>query len=629
MPKEKGTFFITTPIYYPSDNLHIGHAYTTVAADALARYHRLRGEDVRFLTGTDEHGQKIERRARDAGLTPIRFVEPIVAGIKDLWGLLRIQEDDFLRTTQDRHRAVVAEVFRRIQAKGDIYLANYEGWYCTPCESFWPEGKLVAGNCPDCGRPVELAREESYFFRLSNYRDRLVAHLEEHPDFIQPPSRRAEMLSFLRSGLEDLCISRTSFRWGIPVPGNQAHVVYVWFDALANYLTGAGFLSDPMAFARYWPADVHLVGKEIVRFHAVIWPAMLMSLDLPLPRRVFGHGWLLFGADKMSKSKGNVIDPRSLITRYGVDPLRWYLLREIPFGADGSYTEDSFRRRINADLANDLGNLLHRTLGMVHRFVGGAVPAPSAPEPLAFLAEKTRAKVEVALDNLELSVACAAILDLVNDANLYIDRVAPWNLHKQKDPRLPNVLYSLLETIRLVGVLLSPFLVDTPARIWEQLGWTPTEPLTWAATTWGLLPPGGHLSTGHPIFPRLDDELEEEKKVGEAASDPTIPQIAIEEFAKVDLRVATVVAAEKVPKADRLLLLRVSLGNEERQIVSGIAQTYTAEDLIGKQVVLVANLKPAKFRGYESHGMLLAAGGSNGPVLLATSAPVEAGSRIK
>lgn len=509
---ERPTFYITTPIYYPSDRLHIGHAYTTVAADAVARFKRLEGYDAFFLTGADEHGQKIERAAQAHGKAPQEYVDEIVATFKSLWAELRVEYSDFIRTTDARHRVVVEQAFQRLYDQGDIYKAAYEGWYCTPCETFWTERQLVEKSCPDCGRPVELLREESYFFRLSKYADRLLKHIEEHPDFIQPVSRRNEMINFIRQGLEDLCVSRTTFSWGIPVPFDPRHVVYVWVDALTNYISALGYGTEGDAsFRRYWPADVHLVGKDIVRFHAVIWPILLMALGIELPKRVVGHGWLLVDGGKMSKSKGNVIDPHVLIEKYGVDAVRYYLLRELPAGGDGYYLEENLVGRINSDLANDLGNLLHRTLTVCERFGGGVVNAPGAPEgpdeELIALTEETPEKVSQHVDRLELAEALSAVWRPISRANKYLDETAPWNLGKdpEKRGRFNTVVYNVLEVYRFVTVLLSPFMPGFPERVWPQLGIAGRPELhAFASLRWGRFPAGVEVRRGAPLFPRIE-----------------------------------------------------------------------------------------------------------------------------
>jgi methionyl-tRNA synthetase len=653
-------FYISTPIYYPSDRLHIGHSYTTVAADALARYHRRRGHETWFLTGTDEHGQKIERAAAAQGKTPLQFVDEIVSWIKDLWSALHISYDDFIRTTEPRHEKAVQKIFKQLYDQGDIYKSSYEGWYCTPCETFWLEGKLKEGNvCPDCGRPVELTREESYFFRLSKYSDRLLQYIEE-TDFIQPASRRNEMVSFIKQGLEDLCVSRATVKWGIPVPLDENQVIYVWIDALSNYITALGWGTDhDELYKKFWPADVHLVGKEIMRFHTIIWPCILMALGEPLPKKVFGHGWLLFGtgSEKMSKSKGNVVDPFVLINKYGLDPVRYYLLREVPFGSDGTYTEDAFVLRTNVDLANDLGNLLSRSTQMINKFSAGQIPTPVPAEDdrvLADLAVEVRREYEAAFDKLEINTAVISLWKLVNRANKYIDEQAPWALAKDpaKANQLANVLYNLAETLRLLGVLLTPVFIHTPEKIWEQLGLDPatvrTQPWEESAT-WGALPPGAAIRRGEPLFPRIEVEkgataLTQPAPAPEApaavpAAAPAkvvepvegVAQIEYEDFAKVELKVAEVLEAERIPKADKLLKLQLQVGDERRQIVSGIAGHYAPEDLIGKRIILVANLKSKALRGVESHGMLLAATAADGTLSLVTldKADFPSGPRVK
>lgn len=646
---ESKTFYLTTPIYYPSGNLHIGHAYTTVAGDAMARYKRLRGYDVMYLTGTDEHGQKIQQKAQEKGVTPQAYVDEIVSGIQELWKKLDISYDDFIRTTQDRHKEVVEKIFAQLLEQGDIYLDEYEGMYCTPCESFFTERQLNEGKCPDCGRPVEKVKEESYFFKVSKYADRLLQYYEENPQFIQPESRKNEMINnFIKPGLEDLAVSRTTFDWGIKVPANPKHVIYVWIDALSNYITALGYgTDDESKFNKYWPADFHLVGKEIVRFHTIYWPIMLMALDLPLPKKVFAHGWLLMKDGKMSKSKGNVVDPVTLIDRYGLDALRYYLLREVPFGADGVFTPEGFVERINFDLANDLGNLLNRTVAMIDRYFDGMIPVYRGSEgefdqQLLQVNVDTVQKYEEAMENMEFSVALASLWQLVSRTNKYIDETQPWVLAKEeKMEPLGTVMAHLAESLRRVAIMLQPFLTRTPKGIFEQLG------VAEALTTWesletfGVIGEGVKVAKGNPLFPRLDIEEEvafiKEKMQGSAPTPveekkeevPDSEEITIEDFMKVDLRVAQVIAAEPVKKADKLLKLQLDLGYEKRQVVSGIAQFYKPEELVGRKVVCVTNLKPVKLRGELSQGMILA-GSKDGELSLATIAEsLPLGARVK
>ncbi|EJT6165743.1 methionine--tRNA ligase [Clostridium perfringens] len=643
----KKPYYITTPIYYPSTNLHIGNTYTTVAADAIARFKRLTGHEVMFLTGTDEHGQKIERIANEKGITPKEHVDEIVAGIKELWKMMNISYDKFIRTTDDYHVKAVQEIFKKLYDQGDIYKDSYEGLYCTPCESFWTETQLVNGNCPDCGRPVEKAKEEAYFFKMSKYADRLIQYIEEHPDFIQPESRKNEMLNnFLRPGLQDLCVSRTSFTWGIPVSFDEKHVIYVWIDALSNYITALGYGQENQElYKKFWPADVHLIGKDILRFHTIYWPIMLMALGLELPKQVFGHGWLLVDGGKMSKSKGNVVDPVVLVNMFGADAVRYYLLREIPFGSDGLFNNEIFIKKVNTDLANDLGNLLSRTIAMVYKYFDGVIQAPTCKEAiddeLINLALSTPGKVEASIDALKIPEALESIWTLISRANKYIDETTPWILAKdeEKKERLGTVLYNLLETLRFVSVMISPFLTETSVKINAQLN---TKVTTWESLKeFNGTVAGDKVVKGDVIFPRIDveeklAELEALKPAPvkpaneELVKNPIKEEITIDDFDKIDLRVVKVLECEPVKKAKKLLKLKVDLGGEERQVISGIAEYYKPEELVGKYVVLVANLKPVKLRGELSQGMILAAAPSDdSELLLVNPGEMLTGSQVR
>ncbi|SFB31519.1 methionyl-tRNA synthetase [Lentibacillus halodurans] len=638
MPNEKNTFYITTPIYYPSGNLHIGHAYSTVAGDAMARYKRLRGYDVMYLTGTDEHGQKIQRKADEKGMEPQEYVDEIVSGIQDLWKKLKITNDDFIRTTEERHKKVVAQIFDQLVKQGDIYLDEYEGWYCTSCESFFTERQLDDGHCPDCGGTVEKVKEESYFFKMSKYVDRLLAFYEENPAFIQPETRKNEMLNnFLKPGLEDLAVSRTTFDWGIKVPGDPKHVIYVWIDALTNYITALGYSTDDDSlYRKFWPADVHLMSKEIVRFHTIYWPIMLMALDLPLPKKVFSHGWILMKDGKMSKSKGNVVDPVQLIDVYGLDALRYYLLREVPFGSDGVFTPEGFVERTNYDLANDLGNLLNRTIAMISKYFDGKVPEYIAAETeieqsLENLQQDTIEKIEEAMDDMQFSVALSSLWQMISRTNKYIDETEPWKLSKDdaNKERLGNVMAHLAESLRKIAIILQPFLTEAPAEIFRQLGITAESLKEWDSVREnGSIKAGTDVQKGKPIFPRLDVDKEvqaikammqkpaQEKKKAKTQIPEQKEEVAIDDFMKLDMRVAEVLKAEPVKGADKLLKLQLDVGTDERQVVSGIAEHYKPEELAGKKVICVTNLKPVKLRGEMSEGMILCGEDNNGQLVL-------------
>ncbi|WP_375105781.1 methionine--tRNA ligase [Lysinibacillus fusiformis] len=656
--EQKKTFYITTPIYYPSGKFHIGTAYTTVASDAIARYKRLRGYDVRFLTGMDEHGQKIQEKAAEAGKHPQDYVNEIAEAAKKLWALMDISYDDFIQTTQERHTKAVEKIFQKFLDNGDIYIGEYEGWYCTPCESFFTETQLVDGNCPDCGRPVHKVKEESYFFNMKKYADRLLSYYEENLGFIEPESRKNEMINnFIKPGLEDLSVSRTSFDWGIKVPGDPKHVIYVWVDALTNYITSLGYLSDDETlFNKYWPADVHVVGKDIVRFHTIYWPIFLMALDLPLPKKVFAHGFIMMKDGKMSKSKGNVIYPEMLIERYGLDATRYFLLRELPFGSDGVFSPESFIERTNFDLANDLGNLLNRTISMINKYYDGIIPSENLQSTefdaaLKEQAESVRVKYEESMEKMQFSVVLADLWTLVSRTNKYIDETQPWVLAKEESdkPKLGSVMRNLAESLHQIAVMLQPFMTTIPKRMMEQLG-LDDKFLAWdTIETFGNTIPANIkvVEKGIPIFPRLENEVEiayireemrgsvktsqEEEVKSETKSDgnPEIPEITIDDFMKIDLRVATVTACETVPKADKLLKLQVDLGYEQRQVVSGIAKFYSPDELVGQKVIVVANLKPVKLRGDLSQGMILA-GEKDGILKLASvDSKLENGAKVK
>ncbi len=656
--EQNKTFYITTPIYYPSGKFHIGTAYTTVASDTIARYKRLRGYDVRFLTGMDEHGQKIQEKAAEAGKHPQEYVNEIADAAKRLWALMDISYDDFIQTTQDRHKKAVEKIFQKFLDNGDIYKGEYEGWYCTPCESFFTETQLENGNCPDCGRPVHKVKEESYFFNMKKYADRLLAYYEENLEFIEPESRKNEMINnFIKPGLEDLSVSRTSFDWGIKVPGDPKHVIYVWVDALTNYITALGYLSeDETLFNKYWPADVHVVGKDIVRFHTIYWPIFLMALDLPLPKKVFAHGFIMMKDGKMSKSKGNVIYPEMLIDRYGLDATRYFLLRELPFGSDGVFSPESFVERTNFDLANDLGNLLNRTISMINKYFDGVIPTKNLlptefDMALKEQAETVRIKYEESMEKMQFSVVLADLWTLVSRTNKYIDETQPWVLAKEETdkPKLGAVMRNLAESLHQIAVMLQPFMTSTPKRIIEQLG-LDDRFLAWdTIETFGNTIPANIkvVEKGIPIFPRLESEIEiayirdemrgsvktlqeeEPKDQSKTTEIPEIPEITIDDFMKIDLRVATVTACENVPKADKLLKLQVDLGYEQRQVVSGIAKFYSPDELVGQKVIVVANLKPVKLRGELSQGMILA-GEKDGILKLASVDPkLENGAKVK